>query len=105
MCSNRADEKHVAGKGRSPGATTCKNFARPYAFLMHGGVALLVRGGVMARMFWVNKKNYQKLETIGKKKGGLKPTQLVRAAIQEYIDRESETKKKAKRDKTRKPKR
>jgi hypothetical protein len=58
----------------------------------------------MARMFWVNKKNYQKLEAIGKKKGG-KPTQLVRVAIQEYIDRESETKKKAKRDKTRKPKR
>jgi hypothetical protein len=44
------------------------------------------------------------LEAIGKKKGG-KPTQLVRVAIQEYIDRESETKKKAKRDKTRKPKR
>ena len=63
------------------------------------------RGAVMARMFWVNKKNYQKLEAIGKRKGGLKPTQLVRAAIQEYIDRESETKKKAKRDKTRKPKR
>jgi metal-responsive CopG/Arc/MetJ family transcriptional regulator len=59
----------------------------------------------MARMFWVNKKNYQKLEAIGKKKGGRKPTQLVRVAIQEYIDRESETKKKAKRDKTRKPKR
>jgi hypothetical protein len=54
-------------------------------------------------MFWLNKKNYQKLEAIGKKKGGLKPTQLVRAAIQEYIDRESETKNKAKRDKTRKP--
>jgi hypothetical protein len=54
---------------------------------MHGGVASLVRGGVMARMFWVNKKNYQKLEAIGKKKGG-QPTQLVRVAIQEYIDRE-----------------
>jgi hypothetical protein len=33
------------------------------------------RGAVMARMFGVNKKNYQKLEAIGKKKGGLKPTQ------------------------------
>jgi hypothetical protein len=41
---------------------------------------------------WVDEQNQRRLEVIGKKKGGLKPAQLVRVAIQEYIDRESETK-------------
>ena len=48
----------------------------------------------MARMFWVDKKNHRKLEAIGERKGGLMPAQLIRVAIQEYIDRESKTKKK-----------
>jgi hypothetical protein len=62
--------------------------------LQKGAEREIHRGAVMARMFWVDKKNHRKLEAIGKKKGGLMPAQLIRVAIQEYIDRESKTKKK-----------
>jgi metal-responsive CopG/Arc/MetJ family transcriptional regulator len=41
---------------------------------------------------WLDDQYRRKLEAIGEKKGGLKPAQLIRVAIQEYIDRESETK-------------
>jgi metal-responsive CopG/Arc/MetJ family transcriptional regulator len=37
---------------------------------------------------WLEQKNLHALESLGKKKGGLKPAQLIRVAIQEYLERE-----------------
>jgi metal-responsive CopG/Arc/MetJ family transcriptional regulator len=37
---------------------------------------------------FLDEKNLKRLERIGKTKGGLKVAQVIRIAIQEYIDRE-----------------
>jgi metal-responsive CopG/Arc/MetJ family transcriptional regulator len=37
---------------------------------------------------WLDEQNLKRLERIGKAKGGLKVSLLIRIAIQEYIDRE-----------------
>jgi len=41
---------------------------------------------------FLDEKNLKHLERIGKAKGGLKVAQLIRVAIQEYIDREARKK-------------
>jgi hypothetical protein len=41
---------------------------------------------------WLEEKNLRLLEAIGKKKGGLKPAQLIRMAIQKFINKESQQK-------------
>ncbi len=41
---------------------------------------------------WLDEKNLKHLERIGKAKGGLKVSQLIRMAIQEYIDRQEREK-------------
>lgn len=38
---------------------------------------------------FLDEKNLKRLERIGKAKGGLKVAQIIRIAIQEYIDREA----------------
>jgi hypothetical protein len=42
---------------------------------------------------WLDEKNYRVLEALGKKMGGLKPAQLIRIAVQEYVDRKAKEKK------------
>jgi metal-responsive CopG/Arc/MetJ family transcriptional regulator len=37
---------------------------------------------------WLDEQNLKRLERIGKAKGGLKVSQVIRVAIQEYIDRQ-----------------
>jgi metal-responsive CopG/Arc/MetJ family transcriptional regulator len=37
---------------------------------------------------FLDEKNLKRLERIGKAKGGLKVAQVIRIAIQEYVDRE-----------------
>jgi metal-responsive CopG/Arc/MetJ family transcriptional regulator len=36
---------------------------------------------------WLDEQNLKRLERIGKAKGGLKVSQVIRIAIQEYIDK------------------
>jgi metal-responsive CopG/Arc/MetJ family transcriptional regulator len=38
---------------------------------------------------WLDTKSLRALEALAKKKGALKPAQLIRLAIQEYLERNS----------------
>jgi hypothetical protein len=49
--------------------------------------------GLKRTSVWMDEKNYRVLEALGKKMGGLKPAQMIRIAVQEYVDRKSEEKK------------
>ena len=48
--------------------------------------------GLKRMSVWLDEKNHKLLEALGKKKGGLKPAQLIRVAIQKYLEREREKK-------------